>query len=448
MTYSNDYNKPDEMLAKVEFHQSKSKLYKRAVSIAKSFPLYEERDGVVCCAIVSILDYCRLQRVLRELIKIVSKWKQSNIFFWGKQYKTGGDYYEFLRRVKAVAGKYAPLIVESESNVSLGQISIENLPYPIVYYPPHYGAFFAFAKDIGEPIVFCECERTAIQNYILLRKKKPLINYTGDKTNPLGTDFFPTTVSRLSKGVSDPLSIFEFKEGICFRCNKLIPSYTYCLPMYGGSFKQHYGWYIQQEYFRLGIDKYQFSELSVLEDVCDSELYDSLKRLRELSKKLYADSSIEEKWESKKLWQQIDNTIENSVRVQLGFKKIGDSWISETILFGIVQQIFDGSEIVRHYRPNWLEGLELDVYVPDHNIAFEYQGIQHFVAVKHWGGEAQLQKQKEHDARKKKICLERGVNLICINYNDPLTTEFVLSCIKDYGEQSLQIKSQEENEKK
>lgn len=429
----NNHNKQsaDEMLVKVEFHQSKSKLYNRAISIAKSFPSFDKQEDVVCCAIDSVFDCCRLQRALRELIHIVSKWKQSEIGLLGKSYKTNGDYYEFLRRLKATAGKYAPLIDESESNVSLGQISIESLPYPIVYYPQHYGAFFAFAKDVGEPIVFCECERTAIQNYILLRKKKPLTNYIGDKTNPLGTDFFPATVSHMSKGVSDPLSKFDFKEGICFRCNKLIPSYTYCLPMYGGSFKQHYGWYIQQEYFKLGIDGYQLGELNILDDVCDPEIYDSLKRLCELSKKSYADSSIEEIGESKKLRQQIANTVENSVRVQLGYKKIGDSWISETILSGIVQQIFDGSEVIRHYRPNWLEGLELDVYVPDHNIAFEYQGIQHFVAVKHWGGEAQLQKQKEHDTRKKKICSERGVSLICINYNDPLTTEFVLSCIKN-----------------
>lgn len=422
---------PSGILVKVHFHPSKSKLYNRAISIARSFPLFDEREGTVCCAISSIYDFCRLQRPLYELVQIVAKWKSAEILLYDRNYKCKGDYYSFLEIIKKNAGKYAPLIDESQSNVSLGTISIEELPYPIVYYPEHYGAFFAFAKDIGEPIVFCECERIAIENYIKLRKKKPLTNYIGDKTNPLGTDFFPAVVSRMSKGYADPLSKFTFKEGICFRCNKVVPGYSYCHPMYGGSFKQHYGWYIQQEYFKLGIDKYRIRELGALEDVCDPETYDTLKRLSELQKKSLADSGIVETNEAKELIAQIDRTVENSVRTQLGFRKIGDNWISETILYKIVCQIFEGDEVIRHYRPSWLEGLELDIYVPAYSIAFEYQGIQHFRAIKHWGGEKQLQKQKEHDARKKRICSERSINLICINYYEPLTTEFVTNRIKD-----------------
>ena len=421
----------NEMMVKVIFYRSKSKLLNRAISLARSFPLFENKGEEVFCAIDDIYDCCRLQRALSELIQIVAKWKTSKIYLYGKQYKTKGDYSNFLKTVKNNAGKYAVLINESESNVSLGQISIESLPYPIVYYPEHYGAFFAFSKDIGEPIVFCECERTAIENYIKLRKEKPLTSYINDKANPLGTDCFPKVISQMSKGSTNPLSLIEFKEGLCFRCNKVVPEYSYCLPMYGGSFKQHYGWYIKQEYYKLGIDEFQIRDLNVLEDICDPETYDSLKRLSALHKKAYADSTAAEIEEEKEIKKQIDQTVENSVRTQFGFRKIGDAWISETILYEIVSQIFQGDEVKRHYRPAWLEGLELDIYVPDHSIAFEYQGIQHFQAVEHWGGEKQLQKQKEHDARKKRICIERGINLICINYYEPLTTEFVENRIKE-----------------
>lgn len=409
-------------IVKVFFYYSKSKLYNRALKIAKTFPVFDNQERAVCCAINDIYDFCRLQKALHELITIVAKWKSSKIWFYGKQYKTKSDYYTFLRQVEKKAGKYAPTINKPESKVALGNIAIEDLPYPIVYYPNHYGAFFAFAKDIDEPIVFCECERTAIENYIKLRKKKPLKGYVGDKTNPLGSDNFNTIVSRISKETAEPLSKFEFKKGICFRCNKVVPSYSYCLPMYGGSFKQHYGWYIQQEYFKLGIEASLLRGVNVLEDFCDPEIYDSLKRLSVLQ---------QHSPEAKEIKKQIDQTIENSVRIQLGFRKIGDAWISETILYEIVCQIFEGDDIIRHYRPDWLYGLELDIYIPNRNIAFEYQGIQHFCAVKHWGGEKQLQKQKEHDARKKRICSQRRINLICINYNDPLTTEFVSSCIND-----------------
>ena len=119
------------------------------------------------------------------------------------------------------------------------------------------------------------------------------------------------------------------------------------------------------------------------------------------------------------------NSIENRARESLGFKKIGETWISETILFNIVKGLYPTSKVIKHHRPKWLQGLELDIYLPEHELAFEYQGIQHFLAVEHWGGEAQLKKQQTHDAKKKEICTQRGITLICINYDDSLTAEFV-----------------------
>lgn len=419
-------------VVKISFHHSRSKLFNRAISIAKLFPFCEIQEKTISCAIISISDYCRLHRSVHELIQIVANWKSTEITLLDERYRSAYDYEAFLGKMKGRAGKYAPVITKNDSDVSLGQISIEEeLPFPIVYYPNIYGAFFAFSKDIGEQIYFCECERTAIENYIKLRKAKPLETYTGDKANPLGADVFPKTISLMSVGETDPLSKFEFKEGICFRCKKVVPHYRYCLPMYGGSFKQHYGWYIRQEYFKLGIDAYQIHKLNVLEDVCEPDILDSLTRLSELLKKPYSESSVAEIKKRQELQKQFEQTIENSVRKQLGFKKIGDAWVSETILFGIVSSIFEGQIIKRHYRPDWLEGLELDIFIPSERIAFEYQGIQHFIAVKHWGGEKQLEKQREHDARKKRICKNKGINLICINYNDPLTTEYVTLQIKN-----------------
>lgn len=429
--YNDAVEKKTDEVVRIVFYRSKSKFFNRAVSLAKSFPIFIEKEGWLCCVIENAYDFCRLQLSVMELIQIVKKWNKSEIYLYGKKYQYKIDYSSFLEQVKKNAGKYSKLIYDNDSNVSLGHISLEDLPYPIVLYPNLYGAFFAFSKDIGMPIVFCECERTAIENYLKLRNKMPLTNYSNDKVNPFGTDCFPTLVSKMSKGSTDPLSLFEFKEGICFRCNKMVPRYTYCLPMYGGSFKQHYGWYIKQEYYKLGIDEFQISDANVLEDVCDPETFDSLMRLSSLRKKRYADSSIEELNEEKRINKLIEKTIENSVRLQFGFRKIGDAWTSETILYEIVCKIFEGKEVKRHYRPSWLEGLELDIYVPDCEIAFEYQGVQHFKAVKHWGGEKQLQKQKEHDNRKKMICLDRGINLICVNYFEPLTTEYIVNRINE-----------------
>ncbi len=284
-----------------------------------------------------------------------------------------------------------------------------------MYYPDLYGAFFAFSDDIGDQIYFCECECKAIENYVRLREQMPLQDYSGEKTFPLGGDFFPPMVANISRRtVGNPLIHFRFKEKLCFKCNKVVPMLTYYHPMYGSQFKQHYGWYIKQEYFRLGIDPYQIYKANVLPEECTPELYDSIIRI---SKSPVRDLDI-------------DRTIENYVREQLGFRKIGEAWISETIMFEIIRAIFPEKEILRHFRPKWLYGLELDVYVPEERIGFEYQGIQHFVAVEHWGGKEQLIKQQEHDARKKRLCHENHVDLICIDYNESLSNDLIIGKIK------------------
>ena len=417
-------------IVSVEFHKSKSKLYGRALSIAKLFPSCETKDNHTVCTVDSIKDYIRIQDEIHELIRIIAKWKGAKIYLYGKEYKSNFDLYDFYDEVKANAGKYAMMISNGKTGVSLASITYENLPLPVVLYPNSYGAFFAFSEDIGADIYFCECERKAIENYVRLRTQKPLSNYSGSKTYPLGSDYFPPIVAQMSKEYHDnPLKHIHFKENLCFRCNNKIPRMIYCHPMYGGQFKQHFGWYIQQEYFKLGIDPYQIYDANVLPEDCTPQLYDNILRIAELSHKNRELNSIELQAEIKKLTEENRKAVENSVRIQLGYRRIGDSWVSETILFHIIESIYPEKEILRHYRPKWLQGLELDIFIPDERIGFEYQGIQHFVAVEHWGGQEQLIKQQEHDIRKKVLCQERGIRLICINYDDPLTNSFVESKI-------------------
>lgn len=53
----------------------------------------------------------------------------------------------------------------------------------------------------------------------------------------------------------------------------------------------------------------------------------------------------------------------------------------------------------------------MDIYFPKHNIGVEYDGVQHFVPVLKFGGEAGLQKVKERDKKKNEICKETGCTL-------------------------------------
>ncbi len=410
----------------IEFGISKSAQYKKACNLAKQLPNYTYSDGMTCCFIDSIKEYICVQGLVLTLINKISKWKNANILLYEQPYKSAFDYYEFIDKIKSNAGKYKPLIrAGNDTDVSLGAITYEDLPLPIVYYPEHYGAFFGFSEDIGEKIFFCECQRKAIENYIELRKQQPLTNYSGAKTYPLGADYFPKIVAEESRNYKEsPLETFGFKENLCFRCNKKIPSMKYCHPMYGGVFKQRFGWYIQQEKFRLGIDPYHIQDFNILPEECTPAFYDYVQRLSQLMSK-----NDEFGDELSKLQHEFQNALENSVREQLGYPKIGDAWVSETILYHIVEEIYPNIEIIRHHRPQWLNGLELDIYIPSKKLAFEYQGIQHFQAVEHWGGQEKLKIQKEHDIRKKQICEEKGICLICINYDEELTNDYIVKKI-------------------
>ena len=75
-------------------------------------------------------------------------------------------------------------------------------------------------------------------------------------------------------------------------------------------------------------------------------------------------------------------------------------------------------------RPKFLEGLELDGYNKELNIAFEYNGKQHYEYLPHFhrNGEDDFEEQKERDRKKYRICREKKINLIIIPYQYDYTT--------------------------
>jgi hypothetical protein len=60
----------------------------------------------------------------------------------------------------------------------------------------------------------------------------------------------------------------------------------------------------------------------------------------------------------------------------------------------------------------WLKKQHLDFYLPEYNIAIECQGEQHFTAIKHFGGEANLKDTIRRDLKKKKICEKNGIKIL------------------------------------
>ena len=104
-------------------------------------------------------------------------------------------------------------------------------------------------------------------------------------------------------------------------------------------------------------------------------------------------------------------------------------WKNEYALYKIVNAKFP--DAVYQYHCHWLGHQSLDVYVPSKNIAFEYQGKQHYEAVSFFGGEEQLKNQLERDRRKRQLCKDNGVQLIEWRYDEPVSSTLLTKKVKN-----------------
>jgi len=83
----------------------------------------------------------------------------------------------------------------------------------------------------------------------------------------------------------------------------------------------------------------------------------------------------------------------------------------QQLLRSFLEAMID-QEFIENYRPDWMHGLELDFYFPGVQVAFEFQGDQHYVpafGVQPW------QSQQQRDLEKKELCKRWGVHLVCID---------------------------------
>jgi len=66
-------------------------------------------------------------------------------------------------------------------------------------------------------------------------------------------------------------------------------------------------------------------------------------------------------------------------------------------------------------RPHFLSGLELDGYCRTHELAFEYNGIQHYQYYKKYHRSYRdFERQLERDERKNRLCRQHGLILMTI----------------------------------
>lgn len=415
----------------IEFKKTRSPKYQGAINIMMGLPNYSFTEDCHSIRIDNIKDFIRHQKSIDYLLDIILGWKTCSVYLYEE--KLTNNYYR--NRLENKVGKYWEYFNWNSS------IGYEELPLPFVHYPEqNIGAFIGFSDDIDTDIYFCECQREAIENYVKLRTLDSDIRYVGERAYPLGSEAFPLKISEASQNWADsPIQHLRFREKLCFKCNSIVPHRNFT--EVGSEFMKKFGWYVMEEFYKLGIDLLRHV---VIPDYSDDELYCSMRdtfvQFKEHSEKIRQVTQLDIPYEDKaELIKGIPTPaspdyrkmVENTVRERLGFKKIGDGWVSETMLFNIVSNIFKNEDILRHYRPTWLDRLELDIYIPNLKLGFEYQGIQHHMPVAHWGGMEQFKVVQEHDNRKKQLCHKNNVLLICIDCDEPLTEVHVRDRIKE-----------------
>jgi hypothetical protein len=128
---------------------------------------------------------------------------------------------------------------------------------------------------------------------------------------------------------------------------------------------------------------------------------------------------------------------ENKVREGKGLPKINEGWLNETTLYNIIKEHFEGSGYTIFHRayPSFLDGLELDIYMPALKIGIEYQGRQHYEPIGFFGGVEAFKKLQIRDEKKRNLCKKNGIKLIEFNYQDSLNEKFVIEKIYSYIDQ-------------
>ena len=173
----------------------------------------------------------------------------------------------------------------------------------------------------------------------------------------------------------------SFKESICHICTKTNSDLMYSHNMYSSSFKARYGAYITKH--------------SIQESISERD-------------------------------------AENYIRELKGVARIGERWVNETLLFNYINLLFPQFTVQREASPTWLNRQRFDVYIPELNLAIEYQGQQHYVAVDLFGGEEGLKRTKQRDKEKLQLSKINGVDIIYFSYKENLTEKLVQNRLKKY----------------
>lgn len=75
--------------------------------------------------------------------------------------------------------------------------------------------------------------------------------------------------------------------------------------------------------------------------------------------------------------------------------------------------------------------LKFDFYLPQQNMCIEFDGIQHFELIKHFGGEQGFITRKENDNIKNLYCNQNRIKLLRISYKDNIENKLSVNLLKE-----------------
>ena len=101
--------------------------------------------------------------------------------------------------------------------------------------------------------------------------------------------------------------------------------------------------------------------------------------------------------------------------------KASPKWKSEFQLYKLSLSLYPDS--IYQYQPTWLGLQSLDIYIPSIGVGIEYQGIQHYKPIEHFGGEKHFLHRQANDKKKKILCKENGVKLLEWPYTTDITED-------------------------
>lgn len=125
--------------------------------------------------------------------------------------------------------------------------------------------------------------------------------------------------------------------------------------------------------------------------------------------KLKVSVPVYDKTKKNSFAKHITHEAENLFRAGSGLSRIGEGWISETLLYRQIDAAFNDVEVLQHTSPSFLGRQHYDVYLPSNKVALEYQGDQHHRPIDFFGGEEAFAKGIERDKKKKALSGKYGV---------------------------------------